>query len=227
MTRPILPLILLTLLLSGVALADPSWSEVESTTSWTEHATEQHDEIGEVLILHAEVGGIDCFQAQASTDASSAKLLEVVRDVEGIARFSDAGISEGRILARDGEGLDYFQYFDTPGWTMAKDRFWFLRGRVIRSGAVTTWTRERLENGGPHQAVYDEVVAAHPKAIEPTANVGAWHFTTRDGPTAVRYYVCSDSGGAIPRKLQFMATTRTLPDTVADVLNEAVRREGR
>ena len=123
MTRPILPLILLTLLLSGVALADPSWSEVESTTSWTEHATEQHDEIGEVLILHAVVGGIDCFQAQASTDASSAKLLEVVRDVEGIARFSDAGISEGRILARDGEGLDYFKFVPAPVSSMISGRY--------------------------------------------------------------------------------------------------------
>jgi hypothetical protein len=221
-------LLTLTLtLLAGSALADPSWSEVEAAPGWTEHATEQHDVIGEVLILHAVVGGIDCFQARASTPASSTKLLEVVRDVVGIAEFSDAGISAGRILARDGDGLDYFQYFDTPGWTMAKDRFWFLRGRVIRSGPVTTWTWSRLVQGGPHRAVWDEVVAEHPKAIEPTANVGAWHFTKQDGPTAVRYYVCSDSGGSIPRKLQFMATTQTLPDTVADVLTEAVGREGR
>lgn len=227
MTRLIPPLVLATLLLAGVALADPSWSQVEAATSWTEHATTEHEDIGPVLILHAEVGGIDCFQARATAGASDRTLLEVVRDVEGIARFSDSGISEGRILARDGEGLDYFQYFDTPGWTMAKDRFWFLRGRVIRSGAVTTWTWERLENGGPHQAVYDEVITANPKAIEPTANVGAWHFTKGEGSTAVRYYICSDTGGAIPRKLQFMATTKTLPDTVADVLNEASKREAK
>ena len=227
MTRLLPPLACATLLLAGSARADPSWSEVESNTGWTEHATEDHEDIGEVLVLHAVVGGIDCFQARATTKASDRVLLEVVRDVEGIARFSDAGISEGRVLAHDGEGLDYFQYFDTPGWTMAKDRFWFLRGRVLRSGPVTTWTWERLEQGGPHKAVYDEVVASNPKAIEPTANVGAWQFTKAEGSTAVRYYVCSDSGGAIPRKLQFLATTKTLPDTVADVLDEAVRREGR
>ncbi len=227
MSRSIPPLALLTSLLAVSALASPSWSDVESTTDWSEHAVKEHDDIGEVTILHAVVGGIDCFQARASSPAGSPTLLEVVRDVEGIARWSDSGISEGRILARDGEGLDYFQFFDVPDWTMTKDRFWFLRGKVKRDGPVTAWWWERLAEGGPHRAVFDQVVAEHPKAIEPTANVGAWHFTAGEGTTAVRYYVCSDSGGAIPRKLQFMATTKTLPDTVADVLNEASKREAK
>jgi hypothetical protein len=228
MTRPRLLaslLLLLATLWVTAAGAEPTWAEVEATTTWSEHAVKEHDAIGQVTILHTVVGTIDCFCAVATTAAGSEVGVEVAKDIEGIVRFSDSGITEGRILARDGEGLDYFQYFDTPGWTGAKDRFWFLRGKVTRTADTVVWWWERLVQGGPHKAVWDEVVAEHPKAIEPTANVGAWHFTTVPQGSVARYFVCSDSGGSIPRKLQFLATTKTLPDTMADVLLEAIRRQ--
>jgi hypothetical protein len=109
---------------------------------------------------------------------------------------------------------------------MAADWFWFLRGTTERSGDVVTFHWDRLVDGGPHRAMYDQVIAAHPGAVEPQINVGGWWFRGT-APVEMRYFACTDGGGSIPQFVQTTATRRTLPDTVVDLVDEVKRRLGR
>ena len=65
---------------------------------------------------------------------------------------------------------------------------------------------------------------ANPEAIEPPINVGDWHFRNAGAAVEIRYRICTEVGGAMPRVLQRMATRRALPDAVGDVVREARRR---
>jgi len=211
--------------LPGWALAGPTWSQIRATSSWTEHASKSHADAGTVKVLKATVDGVQCWQGTATVDVDPAPMLEVARDIEGTPQWaSTADVTEAKILARAGASLDYYQLMDVPAWTMTKDRFWFVRGSTVREGEAIIFTWQKLDSGGAHTAVYEEFVAAHPKAIEPPVNAGGWVFTPADGNTDIQYYICTDAGGEVPQSLQSVATSSTLPDTVGDLVREARKR---
>jgi hypothetical protein len=149
----------------------------------------------------------------------------VAADIEGAIQWSTAGVTAAKTLARTDTLLDYFQFLDVPGWTMANDRFWFLHGTIERSGGAIVFRWDRLVDGGAYSAFYQQVRAEHPDAVEVPINVGAWVFTPKDGATQMQYYVCTETGGNIPGAVQGVATTRTLPDNLADVVREAGKRK--
>jgi hypothetical protein len=113
---------------------------------------------------------------------------------------------------------------DVPGWTMTKDRFWFVRGRTILVGDTIAFAWEKLDAGGAHGAAYQQFLLDHPKAVEPPINAGGWLFTPVDDGIEIRYHICTDAGGAVPDNLQSFATSATLPDTVGDLVREARKR---
>ena len=213
------------LALPAWAMAGPTWSQIRAASSWTEHATKSHADAGTVKILKATIDGVQCWQGTATVDVEPAPMLEVARDIEGTPQWaSTADVSEAKILARAGVALDYYQLMDVPGWTMTKDRYWFVRGRTVIEGSSTIFTWEKLDNGGAHTAVYEAFVEAHPKAVEPPVNSGGWVFTPGDGGTDVQYFICTDAGGEVPQSLQSVATSSTMPDTVGDLVREARKR---
>jgi hypothetical protein len=55
-------------------------------------------------------------------------------------------------------------------------------------------------------------------------NWGAWTFETRSGHTEAQYHMCSNAGGALPAWVQKIAATRAIPNTVEDVVKDAMRR---
>lgn len=219
-----LSLLALGLLTAAPAHAAATWSALSSATGWELFKTKSTDNAGEVKLYSAEIGGTECFRATATVAGVSAQtMLDVATDVEGATSWSSAGIQDAATLKRSGDTLDYYQYLSVP---LVSDRFWFLHGTIFRDGERLGLRWEKVwDKGGPYADTYQRVVEAHPKAVEPPVNVGAWIFEPQgDGRVGVTYMVCTDSGGSIPSSLQSMATRSTLPDTVNDLVKEARRR---
>lgn len=219
------PFVLVAALVSGAAHAEtPTWSQIEGTDSWELLTTKNHDDAGEVGVYRATIAGITCFQGMATVDVPVEALLDVATDIESATEWSTAGVLEAETLGRSDDWIDYYQYLDVPGWTLSSDRFWFLRGHTVRKGDETTFHWDRDDVATRYAERYQQVTAAHPNAIEPPINVGGWTFRRTDAGTEVRYRVCSDVGGALPRAVQNAATKGTLPDTVGDAIREARKR---
>ncbi|TNE83919.1 MAG: hypothetical protein EP330_31225 [Deltaproteobacteria bacterium] len=215
----------LLLCVPGVAFAGtPTWDAIKSVSEWNSVSTRSHADGGEIAVSSATVAGIACFKGTASTTAAPSKLHAAATDIESTPRWSSAGVTEAETLAKNGSTIEYYQYLDVPGWTMASDRFWFLTGTTVKDGDNIEFHWKRLDKGGAHNARFTEVTTANPSAIEPPVNVGGWRFTVADGKTAVEYFICTDTGGAIPTVVQNAATKKTLPDTVGELIGEAKRR---
>lgn len=218
-------LALILLMLATPAFAGvPTWDAIAGVTNWQSISTRSHADGGEIGVFSATVADVACFKGTATTTAPPDKLHEVATDIESTPRWSSAGVTEAMTLGKSGATIEYYQYLDVPGWTMASDRFWFLTGTTVKSGDVTTFHWSRLDNGGAHSARFQAVKQANPSAIEPPVNVGGWRFTSSGGSTAVEYFICTDTGGAIPTVVQNAATKKTLPDTVGELIGEAKRR---
>ena len=209
---------------AAAAAGTPTWSDIESATGWEHLSTRDHDVAGPVEVYRTTIKEVTCFYGTGNTTIPKAKLLEVALDIKGTIDWSSADVSEGDILSRSGNELDYYQYLDVPGWTMASDRFWFLHGKIEEGPDKSVFHWTRLENGGAHSAKHAAVVAANPSAIEPPINVGGWEFLSTGQNTRIRYYVCTDAGGTIPRAVQNFGTKSTLPDNVGDIIREAKKR---
>jgi hypothetical protein len=225
MTRPTW-LIVAAVLAGGCwpASADPTWAEIQAVDDWIEHGTREHDDAGTVVVWRTQLDEVYCFHGQATVDVDAELLLTVATDMESAMEWSSADVAEAETLSRSGGVIEYYQYLDVPRWTLSKDRFWFLRGRTVRTGGAITFVWGRLDEGGAHNARYLEVIEAHPDAIEVPVNSGAWVFEPDGDGTVVHYYVCSISGGHIPEKLGMMVTTTTLPDNIGDLVREGRRR---
>lgn len=211
------------LALSAAAQAAPTWSQLSSATDWESFKTSSTKNAGEVELFSATIGGTSCFKGEATVSGVDAEtMLAVATDVEGAKSWSSAGIKDAVTLKKSATNLDYYQYLSVP---LINDRFWFLHGTIVREGTLIGLRWEKpWEGGGPYASTYQEVMAAHPKAVEPPVNVGAWLFDSQGGSVTVRYLVCTDSGGSIPTNLQNMATKSTLPNTVDDLVREARSR---
>ena len=60
--------------------------------------------------------------------------------------------------------------------------------------------------------------------FQSNGSIGGWEFKPEGSQTRVRYTICTDSGGSVPRGVQNMATKTTLPDTVGDLIRESLKR---
>ncbi|MBN1335863.1 MAG: hypothetical protein JXB39_07865 [Deltaproteobacteria bacterium] len=216
----------LALLLLPVAAPGPAWTQIYQP-GWTSHSVRQHPDAGPVEVLKRTVAGVACFAGTTLVDLPRAALLEVATDIPGSVHWSTAGVKEAETFARSANGLDFYQYLALPAWTLSSDRFWFLHGVVEQSPTVSIFRWDRLEGGGPYATRYEAVLEAHPGAVEPPVNAGGWVFAEDSGLTRITYYICSDVGGAIPIQVQTLATTRTLPDNVGDLVREARQRTER
>jgi len=218
---------LLVAVLSSALAATPTHATMESA-NWQQLTTKSHSVAGEIGVWHAMVAGSDCFRGTAvAKDATPNELLEVVSDIVGAKEWSHAGVTEAQVLATSGNHIEYYQYLDVPGWTMASDRFWFCEADLVRGDTKATFKWDRLVDGGDHKSTWDSVKANHSNAVEPPLNVGGWFFEKKSDGTHISYEICTHPGGTIPVAIQNAATRRTLPDTVGDVIKEAGRRSGR
>ena len=225
MRRTALAALLLALVATPAFAGGPTWSQIKGTTSWEHVADRDHDDAGTVNVSLAEIGGLKCLRGKATAAGDAGTYLDVAMDIKGSLNWSKAGLAVSEVLGTGAGTIDYYQLLDVPGWTGASDRFWFLRGTKVDEGARKIFWWDRMgERGGPHNARFEEVAAEHPKAVEPPLNVGGWVFDQKGSDVEVSYYVCSDTGGSLPKALQYAAAKQTLPDTVGDLVREAKKR---
>lgn len=213
---------LLALVLPAAA-GNPTHAAAEAA-DWAVVTTAASKDAGEVTVWKSTVAGVECFRGTAATDVPATKLLDVVADVEGATRWSSAGVTEAKLLSRSGDRLEYYQYLDVPGWTMASDRYWFLQSTIERAGPKLAFRWSPLAADSSFAAQRTEFQVAHSDAVEPPVNIGGWYFEEADGKSAITYLVCTLPGGSIPSSIQNAATRKTLPDTVGDVVREARKR---
>ena len=121
--------------------------------------------------------------------------------------------------------LFYYQYLDVP---IFSDRFWILRGFFEEEHTekgikkIFHWNKISHE----YTDLQAQIQRMNPYAVEPIINVGAWTFEPIDknGTLLLSYYICSHPGGSVPVALQSIATERTLPNNIKDILMEGQKR---
>ena len=186
------------------------------------------DVAGTIQVTRATVNEVDCWRGvnQVGGALPADLLLSVAMDIDGSPRWTTSGVTEARVLSITPTAMTYYQYLDVPNWTFASDRFWFLSAQIRREGARKSLQWVRMPAESPFASVRQDVIKAHPTAIEPPINVGGWYFQPVGNEVMVEYVICSDSGGSMPRLLQNTATRRALPDTIGDLVREARRIGG-
>jgi hypothetical protein len=83
---------------------------------------------------------------------------------------------------------------------------------------------EKLDAATAYPDVRTRALGISSGAIEPPATWGQWTFVRNAAGTVVNYRACADVGGSLPAGIRKWVATRTLPDTVADLVLEAQRR---
>jgi hypothetical protein len=214
---------MLSLLLVAAASA-ADFDALLSDTGWEEVDRVDRKELGTAVVRVKTIEGGRCLQGDVTVDVPVDILLDVVTDIPAARRFSSEKLIAARELGREGGAVHYYQHLDVPNWTMAADRYWVLSGQQVTEGDRTSFRWQRFDWRSRYPDLAVELDRDHPDAVEPVPNWGAWVFQPADGRTRARYYLCSDPGGSLPDWLQKAAATKTLPNTMADVVREAQRR---
>ncbi len=222
------------LLLPTLALAQPSpaslQKQLDSDAGW------------EVLKLDAK-DGVDVYKKKIEGVEILAFKGEKVMDVDGGALFDaivafdthvglsdDIPLTHSVVLGREGNTVDFYQYLDVPGWTLANDRFWFARATIKRDWGGAGHHRQSWER--IEAELYPAQLAAALKVDEDAVltpmNVGSWEVVPlADGRCKLIYRVLSDPGGKLPKSVQALATGRTLPDNLLQFEAAARKATGR
>ncbi|MBL8616128.1 MAG: hypothetical protein JNM72_11005 [Deltaproteobacteria bacterium] len=220
---PTPPLALLTLL---AAIPDPGpyAAAVTSDAGWVEVGRRTEDGIGEVILKHKKVGEVDCLQGLATVPEAPSALLAVAADVPSATKWSRWELVASKVISKGGGAVNYVQLLDNPA--PIADRYWFLEGRSLPGEEQARFTWRHIDPEA-HPAVLAEIKNLRSSAVSTVVNVGEWRFTKGAAGTELRYRICTDAGGAIPRWAGEFAATRTLPSNLADLVLEARRRASR
>lgn len=198
------------------ALSDPA--------GWEEVSRKEVRDVGEIVIRHKEVQGQNCLEGTAYAPLSPDALLAAAADVVAQPRWSSWEVPASVKLSSGTDRFDYYQVLDNP--SPVSDRYWFLRGVASRSGGERAFTWDFVDPAAYYPEALADVRARFPGAVMTQVNVGDWTFTPQGTTTRVRYRICTDAGGAIPRWVGEIAATRTLPTNIADIITEVRRKIG-
>ena len=206
------------------ALPNITWSQLYALQEW-EELTQQKNDIGIITVYRGYFGDFPCFVGKTTTQLSAELLLSIASQAEEAITWSSAGITEAKELKRTTTYVDYYQYLDVPVFS---DRFWILRGffeeEQTEKGTkkIFHWNKISKE----YTVLQEQIQKKNPYAVEPIINVGAWTFEPLDknGTLLLSYYICSHPGGSVPVALQSVATEKTLPNNIKDILLEGQKR---
>ncbi len=210
------------MMLWSVAFAgQPRYDLLASPDGWKDVAV-RHSDQGDVAVYTKTIDGLPCLMGVTSVSVPADKLLAVAFDIPSSKRWSSAGLAISETLAHlpDG-GIDYFQYIDIPGWTMVYDRYWIMEGHTTSLGDARRFRWNRIDAATRYPAAVARAQAIESGAVEPPVSWGEWLFTPKNGLTEISYRNCVDVGGRLPMSIQTWVATRTMPDTVADLIREA------
>lgn len=219
------------LLLSSAVLAGDAattatyFAALAEPAGWVEVSRKEAKGVGEIVIRHKEIAGQDCLEGLAFAALPPDALLDAARDIVSQPSWSSWTLPASVVLSPGTERFDYYQVLDNP--QPVADRYWFLHATVSRVGEQRIFTWELVDPETRYPAALASVRERFPDAVPTRVNVGDWTFTPEAGRTRIRYRICTDAGGSIPRWVGEMAATRTLPTNLADIVREVRRRVGR
>ena len=221
-TNPMTPS-LLSIFITTSSAYNPTWAELKSEDGWAVQGT-VHTDIGTVVVSKKMIDNFPCFRGVAEYNGllDIPLMIEIAADAESAMEWSSAGVAEAETLAKTNEYAEYYQFLDLP-FPMS-DRYWFLRGYFEREGDVYYFRWKPLVAGGIHSARYQKVKTDYPDALETKINLGSWIVYSHDGKTHVEDRLCSHPNGSVPVSLQSIATSKTLPNNVAEIIKETKRR---
>ena len=212
------------LLMGAVEAAEPAWATLLSEDGWESLGTPSTKETGQIDLRIKNIGGDPCLRGEVTVEWKTDVLMAVVTDFAGAPKISSETLIASRLLGSKGGVLEYYQHLDVPNWTMASDRFWVLRGQPVTEGKTVSFRWNRFDWRSAYPDLATQLDTEHSDAVEPQVNWGQWQFTEASDGTLVRYYICSNPGGSLPDWLQKAAATKTLPNTMADIMREGKRR---
>ena len=216
-------MLLFPLLLVSAHAEEPDWNTF-STGEWVDEGS-KNSSVGPVHIKSRRVNNATCVTGEATVDVSAAKLTALTRDMESAIDWSSSDLAVSEVLTRaSADSYVIYQYFDTPGWTFASDRYWVIRAQVTESAGTGryVWTREDPSASWPDTAAAAK--ARSSSVVEPPVNYGDWRFTDGDGGTSVLYRTCADFGGSLPSSVTGWLTASQVPALFADLVTEAKKR---
>lgn len=218
---------LVLFLATSAGAAEPDFPLLLSDSGWEDVGTRSHDDIGTVDIKLKKIDGAPCLMGTVAAEVEADVLYDVVSDIPSAMAWSTAGLTKSKVLGRSGATVDYLQFLDVPNWTMASDRFWVLRGKDASESGTRAFRWWKFDAEAAYPETFAQIAEENSGALQPDVNWGQWMFTPEGGKTIVKYLVCTDPGGSMPEWLGKAAATRTLPDTVADVVREGRKRAGK
>lgn len=216
------------------ALAAPPAADIQaaldSDAGWEVHKL---DAKGEVDVYKKTIPGLDVpgFKGIKIVDVDPDALFDAIIDIAHQAGISeDIPLKESHVLASSGTTIDFWQYLDVPGWTLANDRYWFCRGNVMRNHGGSRhhkWTWDKLPASQFPEA-WKKAKAIDEDAVETELNHGSWEVVPQQGGgTMLIYRVVSAPGGTLPKAAQSLATGTTLPDNLLQFEAWTKQRTGR
>ncbi len=225
-------LVLALALVASAAAADPGsaavWRMLEEDAGWAVHNL---DAKGGVDVYKKSLAGVEisAFRGEKIVDVDSTALFEVIIDFASQVGLSDdIPLTHSVVLKQTPTTIDFWQYLDVPGWTLANDRYWFARAHIERDvGGVKGHHIQRWQR--IDENLYPDALAkaraVDEDAVMTPLNYGSWEVIPQGaGKTKLIYRVVSDPGGRLPKAAQAMATGKTLPDNLLQFEAAAKKR---
>ncbi|MBM4393417.1 MAG: SRPBCC family protein [Deltaproteobacteria bacterium] len=208
------------------ALASPPSlrAGLESPSGWTEVDRKTVDGVGEVIVRHKQIDGEDCLEGSTVATLDPDALLAAASDVEAQPKWSSWKVAAAKKLTGGSGSFDYYQLLDNPG--PVADRYWFVRATTGMSGDDRYFKWDQVDAATAYPAEMEALVTRFPGAVPTRTNVGDWTFSPGATGTTIRYRICTDAGGNLPRWVGEIAARSTLPTNVADIVREVKRRGG-
>ena len=212
--------------LSLALAADPAAlrAGLEDAAGWKLVETKKVDGVGTVEVHHKEVHGEDCLSGSTVAALDPDVLLVAATDVEHQASWSTWKVPEARKLTSGATSFDYYQLLDNP--SPVSDRFWFVHARTSNEAGVRIFRWDQVDAATAYPTELAALQKKYPDALATRTNLGDWTFAPEPGGTRIRYRICTDAGGNIPRWVGEIAARSTLPTNIADLVREVKRRGG-
>jgi hypothetical protein len=206
--------------LIAAALAASPTAVLDDPNGWTSIGT-RASALGPIEVRSRAVGSVTCYEGVAHAEADPDALLAVTRRMARANEWSSSRLTVSRELARDGESFVLFQVLDVPGWTLASDRYWVLRGtNTWLPGGAGEYRYERVD-----AAAWPEVAATLSglglNAIELPMNFGKWRFDPEGSGARVTYRGCASFGGALSSGIQSWLALQQLPTMMEELVGAA------
>lgn len=178
-----------------------------------------------VSVRHKVIAGNDCLEGATAAELPADALLAASADVVSQPAWSSHAVRRAVKLTAGDAAFDYYQLLDNP-FPIA-DRYWFVHATVGRRGEERVFTWQAIDAAARYPQAVASLLVEFPSAVETALNVGDWTFTPRPDGSGIRYRICTDAGGSIPRWAGEAAARSTLPTNLADLVKEVRRRTGR